>query len=60
MIRMLLGIYLFLIVPAPVCAQNNVVGISEREIAKRQQALKQAEKLVVNAQKAIDDKIANN
>lgn len=56
MIRMLLGIYLFLIVPAPVFAQNNVVGISEREIAKRQQALKQAEKLVGNAQKAIDDK----
>ena len=56
MIRMLLGIYFLLIVPTPVFAQNNVVGISEREIAKRQQALKQAEKLVGNAQKAIDDK----
>jgi general secretion pathway protein D len=53
---MLLGIYFLLIVPTPVFAQNNVVGISEREIAKRQQALKQAEKLVGNAQKAIDDK----
>lgn len=56
MIRMLLGIFLFLIILAPVFAQNNVVGISEREIAKRQQALKQAEKLVGNARKAVDDK----
>ena len=56
MIRLLLGIVLLQVVPIQVFAQNNAVGISEREIAKRQQALKQAEKLVGNAQKAIDDK----
>ena len=56
MIRLLLGIVLLQVVSIPVFAQNNVVGITEREIAKRQQALKQAEKLVGNAQKAIDDK----
>jgi hypothetical protein len=55
-IRSFLGIIFLLVITGSVNAQNNVIGISEREIAKRQQAIKQAEKLVSNAQKAIDDK----
>jgi CHASE3 domain sensor protein len=41
--------FVLLVITAPLFAQNNLVGISEREIAKRQQAIKQAEKLVGNA-----------